>query len=56
MLLENDRVLITSHQAFLTDYALKQIATTTLENADQASQNNFANALSLLENGKVHNG
>lgn len=55
-LLANERVLITSHQAFLTDYALKQIATITLENATKAQQGDFTNALTILTNGKIKNG
>ncbi|MDI4567881.1 MAG: 2-hydroxyacid dehydrogenase, partial [Mycoplasma sp.] len=36
-LINNDKVVITSHQAFLTDYALNQIASKTLNNIDAAN-------------------
>ncbi|BBA22503.1 lactate dehydrogenase [Mycoplasmopsis bovirhinis] len=55
-LIEMPNVLITSHQAFLTDLALTQIAKVTLEHADAAQNGNFENALVLLENGKIKNG
>ncbi|WP_036464252.1 2-hydroxyacid dehydrogenase [Mycoplasmopsis sturni] len=55
-LIEMDNVLITSHQAFLTDLALTQIAKTTLENADLAEQGNFERALRLMDDGRIKNG
>ncbi|UUM20387.1 NAD(P)-binding domain-containing protein [Mycoplasma sp. 2045] len=55
-LIEMDNVLVTSHQAFLTDLALTQIAKTTLENADAAQAGDYSKALVLLENGKIQNG
>lgn len=55
-LIEMDNVLITSHQAFLTDLALTQIAKTTLDNADAAQKGDFTNALKLMEDGRVKNG
>lgn len=55
-LIEKDNVLITSHQAFLTDLALTQIAKVTLDNADAAAKGDFTNALSIMENGKIKNG
>ncbi|QGZ97364.1 2-hydroxyacid dehydrogenase [Mycoplasma sp. NEAQ87857] len=55
-LIEMPNVLITSHQAFLTDLALTQIAKATLDNADAAEKGDFTNALSIMENGKVKNG
>ncbi|TNK91689.1 2-hydroxyacid dehydrogenase, partial [Mycoplasmopsis pullorum] len=55
-LLEMDNVLITSHQAFLTNVALTQIAKITLDNADMAEKGDFSKALKLLENGRVQNG
>ncbi|BBU47475.1 NAD(P)-dependent oxidoreductase [Mycoplasmopsis felis] len=55
-LIEMDNVIITSHQAFLTDLALTQIAKTTLENADAAQNGDFTNALFVMENGKIKNG
>lgn len=55
-LIELDNVIITSHQAFLTDVALQQIAQITLANADDAQNNNFSNALEVMANGKVRNG
>jgi D-lactate dehydrogenase len=42
-------VLITAHQAFFTDEALDQIATTTLNNIEQLSKNsNLTNRAALL--------
>ncbi|WP_406614243.1 2-hydroxyacid dehydrogenase [Mycoplasma corogypsi] len=55
-LIQMPNVLITSHQAFLTDLALTQIAKATLDNADNAQKGIFDNALRILENGKVQNG
>ncbi|MDJ1646238.1 2-hydroxyacid dehydrogenase [Mycoplasma phocimorsus] len=55
-LLNREDVIITSHQAFLTDLALSQIAKFTLENADCAQKGDFEKTLVLLENGKVQNG
>lgn len=55
-LLSREDVIITSHQAFLTDLALSQIAKYTLENADCAQNGDFEKTLVLLENGKVQNG
>ncbi|WP_426461135.1 NAD(P)-dependent oxidoreductase [Mycoplasma hafezii] len=55
-LIEMDNVLVTSHQAYLTDLALTQIAKATLENADNAEKGNFDNALRIMENGKIKNG
>ncbi|QNM93390.1 2-hydroxyacid dehydrogenase [Mycoplasma sp. Pen4] len=55
-LIEMPNTLITSHQAFLTDLALTQIAKATLDNADAAQRGDFTNALKLLENGKIQNG
>ncbi|RIV16790.1 2-hydroxyacid dehydrogenase [Mycoplasmopsis gallopavonis] len=55
-LIEMDNVLVTSHQAFLTDLALTQIAKTTLENADAAQKGDFEKALRIMENGKIKNG
>ncbi|QDF65051.1 NAD(P)-dependent oxidoreductase [Mycoplasma nasistruthionis] len=55
-LIAHPNVLITSHQAFLTDLALTQIAKATLDHADAAAKGDFANALRLLDNGKVLNG
>ncbi|WP_027334100.1 NAD(P)-dependent oxidoreductase [Mycoplasma elephantis] len=55
-LLEFENVIVTSHQAYLTDISLEQIAKITLENADMAQKNDFTKALELLENGKVVNG
>ncbi|MFV8469945.1 NAD(P)-dependent oxidoreductase [Mycoplasma sp. VS424B] len=55
-LIEMDNVLITSHQAYLTDLALSQIALATLENADNAEKGDFSKALRVLENGKIQNG
>ncbi|AKF41045.1 D-lactate dehydrogenase [Mycoplasmopsis canis UFG4] len=55
-LIEMPNVLITSHQAFLTDLALTQIAKVTLENADSAEKGIFDNALIIMENGMIKNG
>lgn len=55
-LISNENVIITSHQAFLTDVALTQIAKITLENADMAQNKDFSKALVIMENGKVKNG
>lgn len=55
-LIKMKNVLITSHQAFLTNVALTQIARITLDNADNAEKQDFTNALRLLENGRVQNG
>ncbi|UUD36711.1 D-lactate dehydrogenase [Mycoplasmopsis californica] len=55
-LLELDNVIVTSHQAFLTDVSLEQIAKITIDNADAAEAGNFEKALELLANGKVKNG
>ncbi|MEE3928061.1 2-hydroxyacid dehydrogenase [Mycoplasmopsis ciconiae] len=55
-LIEMDNVLITSHQAFLTNVALTQIATITLNNADDAQKGDFSKALKLLDKGRVLNG
>ncbi|WP_027121184.1 NAD(P)-dependent oxidoreductase [Mycoplasma leonicaptivi] len=55
-LIEMSNVLVTSHQAFLTDLALTQIAKVTLDNADAASKGIFDNALTILENGTIKNG
>ncbi|TDV23257.1 D-lactate dehydrogenase [Mycoplasmopsis mustelae] len=44
-LLSLDNVLVTSHQAFLTDLALTQIARDTLAHADAAAKGDFSNAL-----------
>lgn len=55
-LIENENVIVTSHQAFLTDTALMQIAKITLDNADLAAKGDFEKALKILNNGKVLNG
>ncbi|WP_027334621.1 2-hydroxyacid dehydrogenase [Mycoplasmopsis felifaucium] len=55
-LISNENVIVTSHQAFLTDTALTQIAKITLDNADMAQNGDFSKALKLLDNGKVLNG
>lgn len=55
-LIINNRVIVTSHQAFLTDIALEEIARITLDNADMAQKGDFSKALKLLDNGKVLNG
>lgn len=55
-LIEKENVLITSHQAFLTDLALTQIAKVTLDNADAAQKGDFTNALVVMQNGKIQNG
>ncbi|VEU75206.1 D-lactate dehydrogenase [Mycoplasmopsis maculosa] len=55
-LIEDNRVIITSHQAFLTDVALGQIAKITLSNASNAENGNFEGALTLLDDGRVLNG
>lgn len=49
-------VILTSHQAFFTNLALRQIAETTVHNIKDASANNFANALEILPDGKIKNG
>lgn len=55
-LLKMPNVIITSHQAFLTNVALEQIAKITLANADMAEEKDFSKALILMENGRVKNG
>ncbi|WP_406614910.1 2-hydroxyacid dehydrogenase [Mycoplasmopsis hyopharyngis] len=55
-LLKMDNVIVTSHQAFLTNVALEQIAKITLANADDAQNQNFEKALVIMENGRVKNG
>lgn len=55
-LLNQDNVIITSHQAFFTNVALKQIAQITLDNATSAANNDFDNALQLTSDGKIKNG
>lgn len=55
-LISMENVIITSHQAFLTDVALAEIARITLQNADDAQNKNYDNALILMEDGKVKNG
>ncbi|QZE12611.1 2-hydroxyacid dehydrogenase [Mycoplasma sp. Ms02] len=55
-LIQMDNVVVTSHQAFLTNVALTQIAKITLENADDAQKGDFSKALKLLESGRVQNG
>ncbi|UUD34993.1 2-hydroxyacid dehydrogenase [Mycoplasmopsis caviae] len=55
-LISNENVIITSHQAFLTDVALTQIAKITLDNADSAQNGDFSKSLVIMENGKVRNG
>ncbi|MGP1451246.1 MAG: 2-hydroxyacid dehydrogenase [Metamycoplasmataceae bacterium] len=55
-LLQMENVIVTSHQAFLTNVALDQIAKITLANADDAQNNNFEKALILMDNGRVKNG
>ncbi|WP_391591991.1 2-hydroxyacid dehydrogenase [[Mycoplasma] cavipharyngis] len=55
-LIEMDNVLITSHQAYLTDLALSQIAKITLDNADAAQRGDFTNSLKLMKDGTVKNG
>lgn len=50
-------VIITSHQAFFTNLALKQIAETTISNADLASKDEDGNTRLILQpDGKVING
>ncbi|QKT05554.1 2-hydroxyacid dehydrogenase [Mycoplasma sp. OR1901] len=55
-LIELPNTLITSHQAFLTDLALTQIAKVTLDNADAAEKGDFENSLVIMDNGKIKNG
>ncbi|QIW62641.1 2-hydroxyacid dehydrogenase [Mycoplasmopsis gallinacea] len=55
-LIELPNVIITSHQAFLTDLALTQIAKATLDNADNAQKGNFEHALRIMDNGRIKNG
>lgn len=55
-LIRMKNVLITSHQAFLTDVALTQIATITLSNADAAEKADMSLSLQLQPNGRVKNG
>ena len=55
-LMAKDNVLITAHQAFFTEIALRQIAQITLANADDAEKHNFINCLQLQKSGKVING
>ncbi|WP_322962470.1 2-hydroxyacid dehydrogenase [Mycoplasmopsis cynos] len=55
-LIEMPNVIVTPHQAFLTETALTQIAKTVLKYADEAESGNFDNALVKLENGMVKNG
>ena len=50
-------VIMTSHQAFFTNLALKQIAETTINNADLAENNQDGSTRLILQaNGKVLNG
>ena len=53
---KNDKVILTSHQAFFTNLALEQIASTSIQNADDAQNNNFDKSLEILEDGKIKNG
>lgn len=46
-LMESDDVILTAHQAFFSDLALKQIARISLQNADEAEQNILTNKLKL---------
>lgn len=55
-LMENENVIITSHQAFFSDLALTQIAQITLSNADDAQKGDLSKALILQEDGKILNG
>ncbi|WP_027120899.1 2-hydroxyacid dehydrogenase [Mycoplasmopsis lipofaciens] len=55
-LLENENVIVTSHQAFLTNTALEQIAAITIENANAAEKGDFSKMLKMTESGKVING
>lgn len=55
-LLNASNVLVTGHQAFLTNIALKQIAMITLNHANEAQKGNFSNALELMNDGKIKNG
>ncbi|MCP4336690.1 MAG: 2-hydroxyacid dehydrogenase [Mycoplasma sp.] len=55
-LLEHEDVIVTAHQAFFSDLALKQIASVTLSNADDAEKGDFSKALKIQEDGKVLNG
>ncbi len=49
-------VILSSHQAYFTNLALKQIAERTLLNADEAAAGNFENCLKMNEDGSVTNG
>ena len=49
-------VILTSHQAWFTTLAIKQIAKITIENIDNAKSGNFANMLAILPDGKIKNG
>ncbi|NQZ66196.1 MAG: NAD(P)-binding domain-containing protein [Mycoplasmatales bacterium] len=49
-------VILSSHQAYFTNLALKQIAERTLLNADEAEAGDFSNSLSLQDDGTVING
>ncbi|ADE19955.1 NAD(P)-dependent oxidoreductase [Mycoplasma crocodyli] len=55
-LIKMKNVLITSHQAFLTNVALTQIASITLNNADDAQKGDFSKALLMQPDGKIKNG
>lgn len=55
-LLSMDNVIVTGHQAFFTTLAISQIASITLNNADEAQKSNFEGALVILPDGKVKNG
>ncbi|MCC3160967.1 MAG: NAD(P)-binding domain-containing protein [Mollicutes bacterium PWAP] len=55
-LMEDDRVLVTAHQAFFTTIALNQIAQKTLSAADFHQKGDFSTSLKLQKNGKVING
>ena len=56
-LLEMDNVIVTAHQAFLTDSALNTIATTTMNNIELFNKGEDGNSrLHIGEDGKVING